>query len=159
MNYSKQIRLWGLFILMAFSSGMNVMAQSLVVWQKDGSCVLYTLDERPKTTFDKNVLIITTTKVRVEYPLEKVKRYTYDMTNGINDANEQRGVTVRQTNDGVVLYHLAKGKWVAVYSTDGKRLLTCQSNGKQPTSLSLKSLPAGTYLIKTDSITYKILKR
>ena len=136
-----------------------MFAQSLVVWQKSGGCVLYALNERPTTTFNDDYLIITTTKVRVEYPLENVARYTYDLSDKIDNTLSDKGLIIKQTNSEIVICNLPLRKTVSLYGVDGKLLSSAKSTGQVRTSLPIGHLATGTYLVKTDNITYKIQKR
>ena len=151
------IMLLSLFCLTAMADGSK---NNLVVWQKDGSCVLYDLDECPKTTFIGCNLVITTTKISIEFPMEKVSRYTFDLkTAGIENPQGQKGVTIKQTENELIVCNLPRGKKASVFSVDGKLLCTVQSTGQEQIPLPLKQFSAGAYIIKTDDITYKVLKR
>ena len=66
-----------IMFLLIMSKG-TTMAQRLVIWQKDGTKVSYDLDERPKTTFTTEDLVITTATATINYPLAKIQRYTYE---------------------------------------------------------------------------------
>ena len=48
------------------------------VHSKDGSNVLYALEEKPKITFTDVDLIITTKGLEVSYPLKEMARLTYE---------------------------------------------------------------------------------
>lgn len=134
----------------------------LVLWQTDGNCVFYTLDERPITTFRSDTLIITTAKNIIDYPLNKVARYTYE--NNIDrienvKRQRQRGITIRQTDTEIIVYNLPKGKSVSVNTIEGKVISTIQSKGEEQAVLPINHIPTKALVIMADGITYKILKR
>jgi hypothetical protein len=156
----KTIILIMLFPLFCITAIADDSKTNLIVWQTDGSCVLYDLDECPKTTFEGDNLIITTTKISIEYPMAKVARYTFESSNtGINNPQDHQGITVKQTEKELIVCHLPKGKKASVYTVDGKLLATALSSGQVETILPLRLFSTGTYIIKTDDITYKIMKR
>ena len=151
------IMLFPLFCLTAMADDSKT---NLVVWQTDGSSVQYDLDECPKTTFKGDNLIITTTKMSIEYPMAKVARYTFESSNTvINNPQGHHGITVKQTENELIVCHLPKGKKASVYTVDGKLLGSVLSSGQEETILPLRQITAGTFIIKADEITYKILKR
>lgn len=134
-------------------------AQTLIIWQKDGSKVSYNLDEQPKTTFTSEELVITTATSIISYPLAKIQRYTYEGAQlSVRDVKSQ-GISISHDGDLIIVKGLASGKNVTVYSMDGVQLLSKLSDGTEQLTLSLSSLPLGAYVIKADEITYKFLKR
>ena len=151
------IMLLSLFCLTAMADGSK---NKLVVWQKDGSCVLYDLDECPKTTFKGNNLVITTTRLSIEYPMENISLYTFELSTAeIVTPHGQKGVTIKQTDNELIVCNLPKGKKASAYTVDGKLLCTVLSTGQEQIRLPLKQFTTGTYIIKTDDITYKVFKR
>ena len=156
----KRIILASLFFVFCHEVMADDSKTQLVVWQTDGSCVFYSLDEYPKTTFSNDNLVITTTNISVEYPMAKIARYTYDSsTNGIDKKRIHKGIIVKQTGNELIISNLPKGGKVSVFTVDGKLINSIQSAGQELIQLPLRQLTKGTYIIKTDDITYKILKR
>ena len=51
----------------------------LQVWQADGKVVTIDLDDEPVTTYSDGKLVITTSSKTFTYPLEQVRKYTYDL--------------------------------------------------------------------------------
>lgn len=146
-------------LLMAMLSSYTAGAQSLVIWQKDGSRVSYNLDEQPKTTFTTDDLVITTTTRTVNYPLSKIRRYTYEGgTLSVYDV-EVQGISITQHQDEITVKGLPVGKSALVYAIDGKQLLSKRSDGSSNLTLSLSSLANGVYVIKAEEVTYKFTKR
>lgn len=137
----------------------NICAQRLVIWQKDGTKVSYDLDERPKTTFTTEDLVITTATATISYPLAKIQRYTYE--GGALSVQDIKAGDIRISHEGdnVIIKGLTNGKSVTVYSIDGKQLIAKRSDSSDSLTLSLANIPAGVYMIKVDEITYKFLKR
>ena len=147
-------------ILLLTIFGINTAnSQTLVIWQKDGSKVYYSLDEQPKTTFTTEDLVITTNSATINYPLAKIQRYTYEGGSlGINDIKAQ-GVAISHHGEDIIVIGLPIGKSISIYSIDGKRLQSKQSDGSNRQTLSLNELPTGFYIIKAETINYKFMKR
>lgn len=54
--------------------------QKAIIWHKDGSKSYFNLSDNPKSTFTSTDLVISTSKMTVNYPLNKVLRFTFDLT-------------------------------------------------------------------------------
>lgn len=155
---TKTILFFSILLLAVLYSGSS-SAQRLVIWQKDGSKVNFDLNERPKTTFTAEDLIITTATAAISYPLAIIQRYTYE-GGALSVQNVKAdGIRISHKGDNVIVKGLTNGKSITVYSIDGKQLKTKRSDGSDCFTLSLANLPLGVYMIKADEITYKILKR
>ena len=148
-----------IILLLALLSSSTAKSQTLVVWQKDGSKVYYNLDHQPKTTFTTDDLVITTAQTTISYPLAKILRYTYESgSQGIDDLKKQ-GICITHKDDEVIVTGLPQGKTISVYGADGKQLLSKRSDGSTRQVLSLSQLPTGVYVIKAETVNYKIMKR
>lgn len=146
-------------LMLAIMFAGESKAQTLVVWQKDGSKVSYCLDNEPITTFTLEELIIKTNIVTISYPLKNMLRYSYEgISQGIDDIKSQ-GVMIKHHGNEIVITGILKGKTIAVYSVDGKLIMSKCSDGTTPQALSLNQLPAGIYLIKVDNVKYKFTKQ
>lgn len=146
-------------MLLALFDSHTVCAQQLVIWQKDGSKVSFSLDEQPKTTFTADNLVITTATSTLTYPLAKIQRYTYEGgTLSVRDFKTE-GIVISHEGNMVMVKGLAIGKTVAVYRMDGTQILTKRSDNSDLLTISLGNLPTGVYMIKVGEITYKFLKR
>lgn len=153
------LKTMAIILLLLIVGRGSTMAQRLVIWQKDGSKVSYNLDERPKTTFTTDELVITTATTTINYPLAKIQRYTYEGGSlSVRDVKTD-GITISHEGDVIIVKGLVMGKSVAVYSVDGIQRLVKRSDGSDYLTLSLAKLPAGVYMIKADEINYKFLKR
>lgn len=148
-----------IIMLLTILGSSSVKSQTLVIWQKDGNKVYYSLDEQPKTTFTTEELVITTNNATINYPLAKIQRYTYEGGSlGINDIKAQ-GVAISHHGDEIIVIGFPVGKSISVYSIDGKQLMSRQSDGSNRQTLSLSTLPTGVYIIKAETINYKFMKR
>jgi hypothetical protein len=120
------------------------------------------LGDKPKVLFEGKNLRITSTKADVTYALADIIRFTYTNTNptGINEIAEMDDPTEVCYQDGtLVLSQLKEGAVVGVYSLDGKLVQQLRAGHRGTYRLSLSSLPKGVYIVKADTITYKIMKR
>lgn len=132
----------------------------LVVETKDHVKTAYMLAEKPEVSFVGNSMRITSTKTDVTYNLADVLRFTYE-TRSITGVSELRAEQAEiDYKDGeLVISGIKVGASINIYSLDGKlvKQLTAERTGSY--RLSLASLSKGVYIVKTDNVTYKIMKR
>jgi len=135
---------------------------TLIVLTKDNVLHQFVLADKPKVSFEGTQLKVTCEKASASasFNLSDIIRFTY----AGKDASGIDEMTVNPTEismeEGVlVISQMKANSTVNVYSMDGKlvRQLTAQRAGTY--RLSLSSLPAGVYIVKADTITYKITKR
>ncbi len=154
-----------LLMLFCLTSTPKLLAQEdvqrLVVWQKNGEKIYFDLEELPETTFDGSLLIISTSKSNVSFQRENILRYTYEgQMTAIGKPLVQPGeVRVVQTADEMAFDGLSEGTAVALYTADGRMLGSQKAQRGLTTTVSLKTYPSGTYIIKVNDTTYKFLKR
>ena len=151
-----------LTLTFAFLGGIGAFGQDqrLVVWLKDGEKVFFDLTERPKTTFGGTDIIISTSTLTANYPLERVLRYTYEQkSSGIENSNVSKPIRISQNDDNLFFENLHRGTHVQLFSTDGRQLSSYVSDGEKTIVISLSSHPSGVYIVKADDIIYKIMKQ
>ena len=142
--------------------GPQKSGKTLVVLTKDGAKTEFLLGDNPKVLFEGKDLRITSAKADVTYALADILRFTYVNTNptGINELAEMDDPTEVSYQDGtLVLSQLKEGAVVGVYSLDGKLVQQLRAGHRGTFRLNLSMLPKGVYIVKADTITYKIMKR
>ena len=143
--------------------GDQTLGQTLVVLTKNGAKTQFVLKDKPKVKIEGKNLRITSTRADVTFALSDVVNFTYVNTDptGIDDLDkEASNPTEVSYKDGtLVLSQLKQGASVAVYTADGKIVRELKAQRQGTFRLSLASLPKGVYIVKADTITYKIMKR
>ena len=105
------------------------------------------MSEKPVVTYKGDVLILTTESTTVEYPLADLQKFTFEET-----ADAVESVRMNQpTGDGTV----------RIYNVSGTLMRTIQpsENDGSDAKFSTQDLPAGIYIIKQGTQTYKIRKK
>ncbi len=135
--------------------------QRLVIWLMDGTKVYHDLTDEPETTFQDGALFLKTDKVSISYPLENVKRYTYEGSFPKVGIQPVRSGEVRfsQGANEMRFDGLPAGTVLQLYAPDGRLLSTQTSTEGLPAVVSLKNMPTGTYIVKAGDATYKFLKK
>lgn len=133
-------------------------SKRLVVWLKNGEKVFFDLEEFPKTIFPGASVVISTNSASVTYPMEDVLRYTYEMfTTGIENLKAKE-VYVSQRGNTITFHHLRLGSHVQVCSLAGIVLKSGVVSDNAFT-VDMEGFGSGVYLVKTDSLTCKFMKR
>ena len=143
--------------------GDQTLGQTLVVLTKNGAKTQFVLKDKPKVKIEGKNLRITSTRADVTFALSDVVNFTYVNTDptGIDDLDKEASnpAEVSYKDGTLVLSQLKQGASVAVYTADGKIVRELKAQHQGSFRLSLASLPKGVYIVKADTITYKIMKR
>ena len=151
-----------LSLLGAVLMAVPVFSQNtLTIHQKDGKQFCYGFDDKPVITYTESDLILKTANTEVRYPLAQLDKFTFD---DIDDAviSIKGGKSKAQLdldNYQVSIKGVKSGTEVYVISSDGKSLATYKADEEGNVTFSIAELPEGTYIIKSDSLTCKILKK
>lgn len=154
-----------LFLLLALPMALQAadLINTLVVQTKNGTQHRFVLiSEKPQITFEGTNLVVTCTKAEASatFALADVARFVYEKeeATGINELTTP-DAAVSFEGGMLVISQIKNGETVCVYSADGRLQQTLKAYRSGSFRLSLASLPSGVYLVKTGTLTYKIMKR
>ena len=126
-----------LILFLAIFSAMTVMAENrLVVWQKDGTTSEFAFDRKPDVNCQDNAFVVTTLDTQVSFPLVRIQKVTFEY-----EAPEGIDAPTLDPKD------LKSGEIQQIYGLDGRA------------RVDLRTLPPGVYVVKSNGVTYKILKK
>lgn len=138
----------------------------MFVQMRDGRHDRYAFADHPIVKHKDNLLFITSKTGEIHYNAEDVHRITFsdDATlypTGIEDINEPHlsEGKLHQQADKVRLSGLRPGSKLHIYATDGKLYAIHHATPEGVITISLNKLPKGMFLLKTESITYKIIRK
>ncbi|MBQ7941946.1 MAG: Ig-like domain-containing protein [Muribaculaceae bacterium] len=134
-----------------------------VVWLESGGIVAYSLVEHPQVTYNEGILEVATDVKEIMLEPDKVNKFTIngsipDVAVAI-DENEMAGKKIVKGNDSVSFVNCRPGMDVYVYTMGGMLLKTTKTDSDGMLYLSLEELDAGVYIVKSEEITSKILKK
>lgn len=140
----------------------SLFAQNtLTIHQKDGQQFGFGFEEKPVVTFTDNALIIKSTKIEVQYELAKVAKFTFDDVEdavvGIKADDAKASITLDEYT--VSISGAEADITVRLIASDGKLLQSYKTNQDGSVTFSIAELPEGTYIIVSESLTCKILKK
>lgn len=134
---------------------------TLVIHQKDGKEFSYGFSEKPVITYTDNDLVLTTTNTVVEFPLSALSKFTFsdieDAVIAVKDNSSKPSLSLDEYT--VCISGAEPDQSVTLLSIDGKVLSTYKTGSDGSVTFSIAELPAGTYIINSESLTCKILKK
>lgn len=135
---------------------------NLIVWTYAGETFCHLLSERPKVTQTTSSLVLTTTKTEVEYSKDDVWKFTLQDLSaeavGIENIKTDNA-EITQCDNVVYLSNCQAGSEVRIYSVSGVLYYSQKVSEDGTLAIDLGNLNSGVYIISTESITYKIIKR
>ena len=133
----------------------------LFVWHKDGSTVIFDLDELPKITYEGDSVVIESSTT-VKYSCQSIRKMTYggeDVIDGIAELPAKKDRLFSSKGGTVTFLPSDKDLHVKVVSMNGIVIRDFMVNRNEPVSVSLKSYRSNTYMISVNGVTYKIAIR
>lgn len=163
-SFQKCSRSLAVALMLAGSSlYANAVEQTfLTIIFQDGTKQSYTLNDRPKVTFDKKTLFVKAQEVENSYELKNVNKFVFTPTSetGVSKvaANEYRFTFTDGVN--VVLEGHTSGTAVRVCDITGKTVVRTAADAEGRAVVSLEGLGNGIYVVSTaDGKSYKVTKR
>lgn len=135
-----------------------------VVWFHSGARISFPFSERPRLTYSDGDIIVTTDEDELRYAHADVRKFTLaaeDISQG-----ETTGIAAfgRESQwhcqgDVMVFSSFTPGEGVAIYDASGRLLQQHAVASDGTLQIPLHSFAKGVYIVKTESITYKFMKK
>ncbi|MBR1593342.1 MAG: leucine-rich repeat protein [Alloprevotella sp.] len=139
----------------------ETVGTALTLLMKDGTTHTVRLASKPVISIAGSDLSITGLWLSLSLPLSDVVRYTfesYDAT-GIDEVTDDKHADLDMQGEKLIATGLKAGAAVDVFDLQGRLQRHAVATADGSLSLSLGGLPVGTYVVKVNEITYKIMKR
>ena len=158
----KKNRLLMMAILYLTSSAYAVSrVETVVLYTLDGKKAIYSLDERPKVEYFDDCVVLSTSSTLVEYSLANLHKLVFE--GGHIDTDElifeEKKENILLEEDLLILSGLDVKDIVVIYTLTGLKQQSYPVVGNGTVYVPLSSLPYGTYIIKANSMTFKLLKK
>lgn len=134
---------------------------TLTVHQKNGEKFSFGFEDKPVVSFTDNEFVATSTKTELRFELAKVAKFTFDkVEDSVIEIKDDSAKSLITLDEYTVSISGAKPNvTVLLIASDGKQLQSFKTNDDGSVSFSISDLPQGAYMIKSNSLTYKILKK
>lgn len=153
----KLIALFCVVLLAAPAFCQNI----LTVHQKDGNLFRYSFEEKPVVSFTDKDIVLKSTKIEVRFDMTKVSKFTFNENATLADAvkADDAGTDIVLDEYTVSIVGAKADMDVRFLSSDGKVLKTFRTGQDGSVEFSITDFPEGTYLISSESVNVKILKK
>lgn len=139
----------------------------LFVWLSDGRNDAYSFDEKPCITYFDGELIISTQTGEYRYEHAKVHKVTFSDTDTPKASDTETYVysvksdspEMERHGDEVSMRGMTPGGNVYVYDIGGRLMDTLTVGEDGTLTFAFSRLTSGVYIIKTETITFKIIKK
>jgi hypothetical protein len=134
---------------------------TLTVHQKDGQQFSFGFESKPVVTFTDTELIVKSKGIELRYELARFSKFTFDEKE-IDDAvipivENKASITL---DEYTVSISGAKADIIVrLMASDGRTLEQYKTDADGSLTFSIAELPEGTYIIVSESLTCKILKK
>ena len=136
-----------------------------VVWMHSGARISLPLAEHPVLTYSDGDIVVTTSQEQLTYAHVDVRKFTLSD----EDISHEGGTTdIEATNreaqwqrQGDVMYFAGctPGERVTVYNATGQLVTQYVISADGTLQIPLSQFGEGMYIVKTESITYKFMKK
>lgn len=132
----------------------------LVISAKDGTKVFYSLSEKPKITFSATDMIIKVHEAEVIYPLEFLENFTYETssTTGLSGVQTEKPM-FSQKGEWLFFSSLKENDKVFIYSIAGVLIFKKILHHQEDFSFRITDLEKGTYIVKINKLSYKVVRK
>lgn len=147
-------------VSVAVSAMFSATPTHVVVWGTSGEVNYFALADRPEVTFRGNELIITMGGNQNDLAIPDVEKFTFSSgPNSIDEIGLTSQVVISFTGDEFGMTGLRPDTRVEFYTTDGRLALAFEADSEGCVSGSVGTLASGIYLIRTETKSFKILKK
>ena len=139
-----------------------VSGQDIVrIHQKDGQYVDFALKDRPVIYYEDYDLVLITDKTELSFPLATLAKFTFtDVETKIEAVEDDQQDPAFTLDDYAINITGAKAEVpVRVISSDGKPVVSFKTDAQGNAAFSMADLPAGMYIINSENLTFKVLKK
>lgn len=150
-----------LFVLFAALFSVPMFSQNtLTIHQKSGGQISFGFDDKPVITYTDNYIVLKTTKTNVQYPLESLLKITFNETEtAVKPVVDAKAPILSLDSYAVNIAGAKAGVKVTVYSADGKSVNSYKTSPDGDVSFSIADLTEGVYIIKSENLSIKVIKK
>lgn len=150
-----------LMLLLAGAFGVSAQGQhrdAMVVKTNGGETVNFYFDQKPEMTFSGENVEITAASNKVLYAMSEVAQIYFDEGTGIEDTETVSDIRFYFAGDLLRAEGLEPESLIGIYSVGGVLMVNAQADENGAASISTEAFPQGIYIVRTNKISYKIVK-
>ena len=153
------------FVVLMMMAPMALYSQNnaMTAHFKNGQVVDFLFTLEPVVTFTDTEVVLTYKGLKFNYPLAELTKFTFskkDLPTEVEEIVEEvRNVTYFIDGYTINISGAKAETTLRVYASDGRMLEAYKTDKEGSLSFSIEDLPDGTYVINSEEITFKILKK
>lgn len=147
-------------LLLSMTTHAQDNIDCVVVETTKGETMEYLLSEEPRIKQEADIVMLTTKRTTVEFVASSISKiYLSESKTSIIRNNTNNGRNIHINNEQLILSGFKYGEQVSLYRANGSFVWEniVEKNGQL--FVSLEGLPTGIYILKTDSLSAKIIKK
>lgn len=135
-----------------------------VVWFHSGARISFPFVEHPRLTYSDGAIVVTTSQEQLSYPHAEVRKFTLtdeDISQGETTeiATAEREAQWQRHGDVMVFSACTPGERVIIYNATGQQIAQYTISADGTLQIPLSQFVEGMYIVKTESLTYKFMKK
>lgn len=136
-----------------------------VICLNDEKRVAYALEDNPKVVNGDGIITIIDKDITIEYPLENVHKYVlgvgtdYESASKIAKVEVSNEREIKQSSGSLIFSGFKAGERVNIYNVNGTLASSFKIGPDDNLEISLSQYSMGVYIVKTQSQTFKFIKR
>ena len=134
----------------------------LSLWMKNGEKTSYLIEDEPRFSLVDGMIQFETNKVAFTIDAEDFDRFTFEEADEVTTAvtlPERESAELRLLNGQVAISQMRPGSEVSVYDASSRLIKIVKADDKGFVVIPTGRYPKGLYILKTETITYKMLKK
>lgn len=144
--------------LLPLAGCLHTAAQMLVLHHADGTTTDVELFTQPQVKFQGDKVLITSTVLNMEYPMNNVLHFTYKRADNTAIGSVKENDNYSQHGNQLVFHGIKSQDKVAVYTATGMRVPITLTRSGDSIALPLSAIPSGVYLLNVNGKTSKFTR-
>ncbi|MDE6278263.1 MAG: T9SS type A sorting domain-containing protein [Muribaculaceae bacterium] len=131
-------------------------SSALIVTPVSGEAVRFVFEQEPEVSFVGSKLHVKTNDAsnKAEFEIDNVASLSFDNSSDVSAATPGSGIVCSHRGDAVVFSNIPEPTAAAVYTVDGKMVLSGVAN--ETLTLDRSRLGAGLYIVRIGAFTAKV---
>lgn len=133
----------------------SAQVKYLIVSRTDGSEASFAIADNPVIKNSASELTVETTDAMITVPFEELDSYSFSETVGVEEITAGESHSYR--NGQVTFNGLKPGSEIYVYALDGREVMRGAADADGYSSLDLRGLGTGVYIVRTGTSSFKFI--
>ena len=135
-----------------------------VVWLHSGARISFPFADHPRLTYSDGDIVVTTSQKQLSYPHASVRKFTLtneDISQGETTeiATAEREAQWQRQGNVMAFSACTPGERVIIYNATGQQIAQYSVSVDGTLQIPLSQFVEGMYVVKSESITYKFMKK